>query len=47
MRDRYLLYNINVDGNMVGFYKTFMHLEIQGDNRSWLLTFYVKRYNNK
>jgi hypothetical protein len=43
----YLLHNINVDGNMTGHYKTFIHLGIQEDNHSWLLTFYVKIYNNK
>ena len=34
MRDIYLLHNINVDGNMTGHYKTFIHLGIQEDNHS-------------
>jgi hypothetical protein len=28
MRNKDLLHNINVDGNMVGLYKTFIHLVV-------------------
>jgi hypothetical protein len=47
MRDKYHLYNINVDGNIVGYYETFTHLEVQGDDYSCLLIFYVKNLKNK
>ena len=47
MRDIYLLQNINVDGNMIGYYKTFIHLMIYEDNYFLLLNFYIKIYKNK
>jgi hypothetical protein len=32
MRDKHPLQNINVNGYMIGYYKTFIHLRVQIDD---------------